>query len=184
MNPAGPRSLGRVARDSWSTLQAIGHGTESPRTAGRPRGISVTGPSHPGGLVDSVDPWRRARVTWESWSNPRAHRDKPDSPRRAGRYRRPSDTDPSHPGKLVTTAGPRSLSQVSWESWSTPRGLRPRPRSPVTAGRPRRTSRKSLSVSRQGQVVDPAEPRARPRIIWDSCSNRGPRTRVRVAQES
>ena len=54
----------------------------------------------------------------------------------------------------------------------------------MTAGRPRGTSCKSLSVSRPGQVVDPAEPRVRPRIIWDSCSNRGPRTRVRDAQDS
>ena len=55
VQPAGPRTQSRVARDSWWT-----------------HGASDTGPSHAGQLVDPTGPQNQARVTRDSWSTPRA----------------------------------------------------------------------------------------------------------------
>ena len=52
--PGGPWGTDRVARDSWTTLQALGHGPESPGAAGRHRGHSARGPCRLGQLVDPV----------------------------------------------------------------------------------------------------------------------------------
>ena len=154
VDPAESQSLTRVTRENSSILWALGEGHESPGTVVIYCGPTGTGPILPGQLVDTAGLRTQTRVTRDRCSTPGA-----------------SDLGPSRPGILVATPGPCSLSQVSWERWSTTRNLGPGPRSPVTAGRPRGNWHKDLRVSHPGQVLDHAKPRARPRIIWDSCSN-------------
>ena len=72
VDPAVPRTRPRVPRDSWTSPHALGPGHESPRTAGKPRGSSDTGPSHAGQLVDTTGHQTRARFAQEIWSKPRA----------------------------------------------------------------------------------------------------------------
>ena len=56
VNTTGPRTQSRVMRDIWLTPRALGPGSESPGTAGRPRRHSITGPSTPGCLVNTEVP--------------------------------------------------------------------------------------------------------------------------------
>ena len=79
-----------VARESWSTPQALESGPRSPRTSGQACGTSDMG-----------------RVCQDSWSTPRTLGNGPESPRRSGRPRGPSDPGPNRPGHLVETPGPR-----------------------------------------------------------------------------
>ena len=51
---AGHRTWARVARESWSTPQALEHGPRSPGTSGRARRTSGMGPSLRGQLVDNA----------------------------------------------------------------------------------------------------------------------------------
>ena len=127
------------------------------------------GPSHPGGLVDSVGPRTRARVTWDCWSILWANRHRSDSPGTAGRYRGPSDPDPNHPGHMLDPAGPRTLARVARENWSPPRGLGPGPESPGKTGRHRGPSFTVLSPL--GELVDTAGPRTRAQVTRDSWSS-------------
>ena len=154
VDPAESRSRARVTREGSLIPWALGQWCESPGTVGLYCGPTGTGPILPGQLVDTEGPRTRTRVARDRCSTPGA-----------------SAPGPSCPGKLVATPGPCSLSRVSWERWSTPQTLGPGTRTPVTAGRPRGTWHKSRSASHPGQVVDPAEPRARSQIVWDSCSN-------------
>ena len=80
--PTGSRAVARVVRDICSTLWVLGHWTESPRTAGRPRGPLDQGPSRPGQLVDNAGTQTRAQVTRDCWWTPRAlrHWPKRESP--------------------------------------------------------------------------------------------------------
>ena len=63
---AGPGTRARVARDCWSTPQALRRKRKSPGRAGRPRGPSDPGPSCPGHLVDSAGHRAWARVPGDS----------------------------------------------------------------------------------------------------------------------
>ena len=56
VDPAGLRTLALVAREACSKLRSLQSGPKSPRTAGRPCGISDTGPSRPGELDDTAVP--------------------------------------------------------------------------------------------------------------------------------
>ena len=140
VNPAGHWALARIALDSWSNLRALGHGPESPGTAGIPPdprtqarvardscltpGPSGTVLSHPGPLVNTA-----------------CHQTRRDSPRRAGKNHRPSDTGPSGTGQLVDPAEPLTQVQVTWDCWSTPGALGHKRECPGAAGRPLGTRR-------------------------------------------
>ncbi|RKM63908.1 hypothetical protein C0215_19545 [Clostridioides difficile] len=56
VNPAGPGTQPRVARDSWSTPRAFRHGPEALGTTGQPREASGTVPSCPGEMVYHMGP--------------------------------------------------------------------------------------------------------------------------------
>ena len=86
----GPRTLARVAWDIWSTLQALGHGTDSPGTADGTRGHSEPGPS-----------------CRESGSNTRALGTGRESSATTSRHSGKSDPGLNRPGELVDPAGPR-----------------------------------------------------------------------------
>ena len=153
MDPAGTRTQGRVATESWSTPRDFRPGPETPGTTGGPRLPSGLGLSPPGQLVDPAGPRTQARLAWDSWSTQRDIGDGPkspgtggrprdlgperDLPGRAGRPLRPSDTGPIAMGQLVQLMEPRTIAQVVLEGWWKPRALGPGPETPRTAGRPR-----------------------------------------------
>ena len=78
MDPAGTWTRARVARDFWSKPRALGPLHESSGTAGRPCGTSDTGPSRPGGLVDSVGRPAQARVAPDIWTTLRSLGPRPE----------------------------------------------------------------------------------------------------------
>ena len=128
VDPAGPRTLVKVARVSWSTHWSLGHGSEWPRRSGKPRG-----------------PRTRAQDARDSWSTLRDLGPERESSRTAGRHRGSSETGPSRPVQLVDSAGHWSLAHVAQEFGSTLRALEPWPESPGSAGPPPRTSDQSPS---------------------------------------
>ena len=90
--PAGTGTRPQVARDIWSSLQAIRHGPESPGRAGRLRGAGT-----------------RARVSWVSWSKMWDYGPNPESPETACQPHRPSNPSESRPGEVVDIVGTRIL---------------------------------------------------------------------------
>ena len=122
---AGFRTLARVSRDSWPNPRALGPRPEWPETAGRTRGPSDMGLSHPTQLVDTEGLQTRAPVARNSWLNTRALARKREWPGRAGRTRRPSELGRSPLGQLVDPVGPRNWTGFAWEHWSTPGAPRP-----------------------------------------------------------
>ena len=162
VDPACPRTRARVTRDSWSTLGALGQGTDSPGTAGQPRVLSDPIASPPGVLVGSSGPRTWACVTWCSWSTPRAQRHGPNWAGRAGRYRGHWDTGQSCQGEQVDPVCPRTRARVTWDSWSS-RGpwdkglIRPEELSTLQALGPKRESPGGTG---------------RPRGTWDSSTSR------------
>ena len=92
-----------VARDSWSTAQALAHKCECPGTAGRLGVPTDPGRNHPEYLVGTAGPWQRVRVGWETWSTPRALGPKRECP-----------------GQLVEQAGPQSQDGVAKNICLTP----------------------------------------------------------------
>ena len=159
VDPSGPWTRGRDFRDRRSKLWPLGPGRQRPRTAGRPREASGTGPSCRGLLADTTVPPNRAQVAWEIWSKPQALGHGSKSPGTAGQPRGPSDPGPSArdsqstpralgpkcecPGIPGQPRGLRSRAGVSRDSWSpcAPSDLNPR-----RAGRHRRSSEPSVSV--------------------------------------
>ena len=149
VDPTGPWTLARGVVHSWLTPRAIGHGPESPGTAGRHSGHLNTGPELPG-YVDPERPGTRALVAGTD-SRPSRTSDKGPSstgelvdplgtwsragvPGTAGRPREPSDPSTSLLGELYDTAGPRTRARVLRYSWSTPQAQEPRPRLPGPSG--------------------------------------------------
>ena len=227
----GPRTRTRAALGSWSTPRALESQHKSPRRAGRPprtsgkvrspgragghRGPSGRGLSCPGRLVDTTGPPTRSRVPRDSLSIPWALRHGPESLGTAGRPLRTLDPGPRRLGQLVEHTDPRTRAKVAREGLSTPEGLGPRPKSSGTAGQTRRPSTQArgpgtagrhrgpsdLGPKRNGQLVEPAGPRPRARVLRDSWSTTqvlgpgpkypgqvldpaGTRTRARVIQDS
>ena len=62
----------RVTRDIWWTALDIGHGPESPGTAGRPRRPSDLDPIPLGQLVKTKGPGTEAQVAGDIWLTPGA----------------------------------------------------------------------------------------------------------------
>ena len=161
MDHAGHRTRGRVTWESWSTPQALGPERESPGRAGRHRGMSESGASLPGQLVDTADldpclsrpgqlvdhegPQNGALITRESWSSMQNLRHGPELLGKPCRRRGPSYLGPTRPGQLVDPGGNSDHARVASEGSSTPRALRTVPSPP-------------------GQMVDTAGPRTRARI--------------------
>ena len=134
VDTAGTRALAEWARESWQTPQDPGHGPESPKTSGRPRGQSDTSARTPGMLVNPVGSPTEACVARVIWSNPWALGHGPVSP---GAGRR---------------AGIRARPVFFRDACSTPRALRPGPKSPGAADPCSGTS--GTGPRRLGQLVD------------------------------
>ena len=99
VNTTGPQTRARVAPECWSVPRDIGHGRESPWTAGRLHVLSVPSACGPGQMVDTAGPWTKAQGALEfgsirgpselgvsprdSWSNSRDLGHGPESLRRA-----------------------------------------------------------------------------------------------------
>ena len=158
VNPTGPRTGSRVARNSWSNPQAPRPGLESSRTSGGHLRNSNKGRSRPGELV-----------------NPALHGPGLELSRISGQPRGPSGTGPSPPGWLVDTAGPLTRARVARDTCSTPQTIGPMVRvaqhswstlraigternSPRTACRHREPT--DTSASHAGHQVDTTGPRA------------------------
>ena len=146
---AGPRTQARVARDCWLTPWELVPKHESPGIAGRPRRPSDNGPSQPGELVNTADPWNGLKC-----------------PGTAGQPRGPSGPGPRCPGELVDPVGPWKRAGVAWDRWSTPLALGKGPESSGTDGQHDGPS--NPGPSRLGQLVDPAGPPAWARIARES----------------
>ena len=167
LDTAGPRTRAQAVQYSWSTPQALGHGPESPGTAGLPAGprtrarftrdiwstlrASELSPSPLGLGVETAGARTRAQVTLDSFWTPQELVHGPWSPGTASRPRGTSDTITCRPGDLVDSAGPWTQARGTRESWSTPRELR-------------------MGLSRLGQMVDPAGPGTWVRVPRDSWS--------------
>ena len=143
---AGHRTGARVARESWSTPQALEHGPRSAGTSGRARRPSGMGPSLPGELVDNV-----------------GHRPERESPGNAGEPCGTSEPSSSRPGELVDHAGPRTIAREARDIWSTPRDLGPQRESPSRAGRHRGPS--DTGLSRPGELVETTGYHSRARVV-------------------
>ena len=81
--------------------------------AGRPCGISDTGLSHPGQLIDSAGNRTLARVARDFWSNPRCHGLGPESPGKSDSHRGPLFTVPCLPGLLIDPVSTRTRARVA-----------------------------------------------------------------------
>ena len=79
---------------------------------------------------------------------------------------------------MINTVGPRTWARVSRENWSTPRGLVHGPESPGTASRNRGPS--DMSVSRPGELVDPAGPGTHSRAAKELVETAVPPTQAGV----
>ena len=145
---------------------ALGHGPESPRRPGRPRGHSGTGPS-------SGNSWSTLRVlgprpeSHGTAGRPWDHGPGPESSGRVGRQCGPSDPGPCRQGQLGDTDGSRAFSRDPRYSWSNTHALGSRRESPGTAFRHRWPS--GTCPIPPGQRVDPAGHRSWPRVAGDSC---------------
>ena len=128
VDPTGPWTLARGVVHSWLTPRDIGHGPESPGTAGRHCGHLNTGPELPG-YVDPERPGTRALVTRDSWSTPRELGHGCESSRRLGRPHGTKETGASRSGQLIDIVGNWTRTQVALDSWWTPR-----PSDPSTIG--------------------------------------------------
>ena len=148
------RSHARAPRDSWSTLRDIGHGPESPGTAGRHRGPSEKGPSCARQLVKPACSRTRTRVN-----------------QGAGRPRWPSDSTASHPRLLVEPAGSQTRIRDHQNYWSTPRVLGYRPKLPRTDGL--HNGPLDTGPSHPGYLVDNAVHLTGVRVAWVSWSPHG-----------
>ena len=146
VNFAGLRTGARVARESWSTPQALEHGPRSAGTSGRACRPSGMGPSLPGELVDNV-----------------GHRPERESPGNAGEPCGTSEPSSSRPGELVDHAGPRTIAREARDIWSTPRDLGPQRESPSRAGRHRGPS--DTGLSRPGELVETTGYHSRARVV-------------------
>ena len=102
----GPQNGALTTRESWSSMQNLGHGPELLGKPCRRCGPSYLGAIRPGQLVDRGGESDNARVTSESSLTPRALRTVPESP-----------------GQLVDTAGPRTRARITQGTWSTPRAF-------------------------------------------------------------
>ena len=100
--PRGNQTQARVARECWSTPQALEPGPTSPGTYGRAPGTTGMGPRLPGQLVESAGHWSRAQVAQECGSTLRALEPWPESPESAGPPCRTSDQSPSRLGSSST----------------------------------------------------------------------------------
>ena len=173
----GLRTRARFAGEGWWKPRTIVPVPELPRTAGRPRGPSEQGRSHPGQLVEPAGP--QARITLCNLVNP------------AGTWTQANRADDciepmSGPGRIVqmtgrtrelSVPGPRAL-----DSRSTPRSLGSWPWSPGTAGRTCGTSK--LAQIRPRLLVVPAAPLAQARVARDSCTTPGHSGTFRVVWDS
>ena len=74
----------RVTRDIWWTALDMGHGPESPGTAGRPLRPSDLDPIPLGQLVKTKGPGTKAQVAREGWLTPQALGAGPESPGTSG----------------------------------------------------------------------------------------------------
>ena len=167
---------------------ALGHGPETPGTAGQQRGPLDPGPSRQRLLVEPAGHRTRVRVARDSWSTQRDLGHGDDSPGRAGRPRWPSDPGPSHPGQLVDPKGLRTWAPVARDSWLTRRALGCKRLWPGRAGRTRRhlEPRQSSLDSRStpwalgsgpespGTAVRPRVPSDQRRVAWNRCSKPWP----------
>lgn len=68
VDPATPRILERVARDTWSTPGHFGHGTELAGIDGRPHNCSYLGKSWRGQLIDLASARTQDQMGRDSWS--------------------------------------------------------------------------------------------------------------------
>ena len=114
-------------------------GRGSPGRSGRPCGPMELSASHPGLLVNTVDPRTRARVARESWFTLWAIGPGPESP-----------------GRACSPHGLSEPARVTRDSWSTRRALGPEHVSTGRVGPPRGLSDPSPSCL--GQLVDPVGP--------------------------
>ena len=101
VEPTGPRTPARVAQESRSTSQVLGHGPELPGTAALLHGPTDTGLSRPGELVEPAGYHSQPRVVRDSWSTAWALGPGPESSGRAGRNTRAL----GHWPKMLRTAG-------------------------------------------------------------------------------
>ena len=149
VDPSGPRTHARVARECWSTPGTLGpsasslgqlFSTAAPSTVQSGSGCWLKpwslrhGPESPECLVDHADPRTRSLVS-----------------RERGRHRAHSDTGPIHPGQLINPVGARTKARAA-----------------VIAGRPHGPS--ETSASPPGQLVDTEGPRTGTRVTRDSWS--------------
>lgn len=104
VDPRGPRTKSRVARDSGSTPGPSGTVLVARKSCGHRR-PSRTGLSRLGQLVDNAGPPTRSRVFRDSWSTPRALGHGPEAPRTSGRPLRHSDQGLTLPGHLLEPTG-------------------------------------------------------------------------------
>ena len=74
----------RVTRDIWWAALDIGHGPESPGTAGRPLRPSDLDLIPLGQLVKTKGPGTKAQVAREGWLTPQALGARPESPGTSG----------------------------------------------------------------------------------------------------
>ena len=182
VNPAGPGTQPRVARDSWSTPRAFRHGPEALGTTGQPRAASGTVPSCPGEMVYHMGPRTEARVATDAWSttwyilpgsewpgsagHATGHR-----ARARGAQDRWSNAGPRIRARVPrdrgTPRGPWPQARDTRDCWSTPHALGPGHESPRTAGKPRGSS--DTRPSHAGQLVDTTGQQTRARFareIW------------------
>ena len=147
---AGTRRRAPVARDSWSTLRALGPMHEWPGRDGRACGSSEPGRSRPGELVNTrtlshgpsclgrllntVGPRARAGDSRESLSTPQAIGRGSLSPGTAARPFGPRDLSASRQGQMFDTEGLWTRAPVARDSWLTPWALERRPKTCGTAG--------------------------------------------------
>ena len=158
VDPASPRSLTQVARDSCCTPRGLGARRKSYGTAGKTPGPSDPRPCGPGELVD-----------------PQARRAPSASSGTADRPRGPSYLRPSHPGELVHTSGHWNTARVALDSSSTLRAFGPGREASGTSAIVRVVDQLSRAtgdwnpvLGHPGHLVDPAGPGTRARVTRDS----------------
>ena len=181
VEPAVPWTQARGARDSWSTLQALGASPESAGRAGHPRSSSDPGLSRLGQLIAPSSARKPDQLGWDSRLSRCLLGPGTESAGRA--LPPPSSSGPrlSRPRRLVDPKALRIRVLGGRDSWSTRGTLAPGPIWPGTRVEPTSAHTRDASVGRAGrpQGSSDREPR-RPGALSDPASAR---TRDQMIQE-